>query len=200
MKKEDFILQVEPLVEETHFVNQGVKTLDTLTVGSMEYEHIKSKPARYTSLLDNELDIVFSYKRNLSIDRAVLLRTIDDITENGWYYEEMVLLCDSLGFELTIVSITEQGYNDYINRIQNGEILSSQGDPLTKPVPFPKVFFDNKQIKKSKKLYRTFGKWKLCPDCGSNLDLKKSKQASYKDKNIYVCSNDSCEFYTVLPK
>jgi len=199
IKKEDFLLQVTPFVKETHYINQNVKAIDTLSVGSMEYDHIKSKPARYASLIDNQFDVIFSHKRNLSIDRAVLLRTLDEIAEYGWYYEEMALLCESLGFEMSIVSITETGYGDYFERILSGEILNSKGDPLTEPIAFPKVFFDSKLIRKTKKLYRTFHKWQICPDCGSSVEARKSDQESYKNKYIYLCSNEECGFQTALP-
>lgn len=194
-----FVAEIEKVLEDSHFVHQDVFIPDALSVQSDNYNSIISKPERYSSLVDNACDVVLSHRSDTTIDRVVILRTLDDLKENGWIYQEMNLLCESLGFQLDTISLTEMGIQDYFKRIEMKEILSLKEERLKSPIAFPKAFFKDGGIE-SDKIRKAFKSWLICPHCAEKVAVKMSDQESYKDKKIYICENTECDFKIALPK
>ena len=194
-----FGFYVSELLADTHYVNQDVFINDALSVQSEEYKIIQAKHERYSLLLENKFDFVFSYRRNVLPDRFVILRSIDEFKNNGWFYEEIALVCESLGYAVDKVSLTEEGMQDYFNRIKNKEILNNSGEKLRERIALPKVYFDGKKFTQ-KKIERTFQKWCICPSCGGQVEMRLSDQKGLENKVVYLCKESDCDFKVALDK
>jgi hypothetical protein len=201
-KKDNFIDQIAESVQETHYHHKNISMQDALSIQSDQHQLILSKPERYSIFSDQTFDCVFFQRRGMAVDRILMVRELDEINGNGWFYRELSLTAESLGLIIDVVSVTNQGFDDYRKRIEEGEILSFSGHYLEFPISMPKVFVNPKYLKKHSGLNRRFQKNKLCPDCGEKMSRMASDQDSMKDKRIYLCPGTpevECEFKVVVP-
>ena len=195
------LASIAKLVRKTHFMNQDFFIGDVLSPQSIERRILLAKPERYSILREHTFDCVLSHRRSFVVDRLLLIRDEEELKENGWFYTELSLTCESLGLRLDLVNATEEGVKNYLNRIIDGEILSYSGDPIEGEFAFPKAYINKRFLKMHEDLNRCFQRWKLCPECGSKLKLMESDQPSHFGKRVYICTNKpKCDFHTIVPE
>ena len=200
--KDEFIEQIAERVQDTHYHQRDILLKDALSVESDAYKFMSSKPERYSIFNDHVFDCIFFQRRGLNIDRMLIVRELEEINADGWLYQELTLTAESLGLTVDLVSLTEQGLNDYRSRISEGEILSYSGHYSEVPMPLPIKFVEPKFFKHHSGLNRRFQKNRLCPACGVKMNRMASDQKSMKGKRIYVCTDSSeigCDFKVVVP-
>ena len=189
---------IAKLVKKTHFMNQDFHIGDVLSPQSIERRILLAKPERYSILSEHSFDCVLSHCRSFVVDRLLLIRDEEELSEKGYFYKELSLTCESLGLRLDLVNATEEGVKNYLRRIIDGEILSYSGDPLEGEFAFPKAYINKRFLNMHEDLNRCFQRWKLCPECSSKLKRMESDQPSHIGKRVYVCT--SCDFNTVVPE
>lgn len=199
--KKTTLRAIAKLIRKTHYINQDFLLGDVLSPQSIERRILLSKPERYSILKDFQFDCVLSHSRSFVVDRLFIMRSKEELKENGQFYSELSLTCESLGLRLDIVSASQSSIDDYLKRISDGEILSYKGDPVEGEFAFPKAYVNKRFMKMHEDLNRNFQRWKLCPECASKLKRMESDQPSHIGKRVYICTNKPrCNFHTVVPE
>lgn len=198
--KDDFIDQIADSVKKTHYYHRDARMKDILSVQSDLYQKILSKPERYSLFNDHVFDCVFFQKQSLEVDRILIARDMEEINNNGWLYQELALIAESLGLSVDIVSITTQGFTDYREHIRKGEILNCSGHGNEISLPMPKVLVDTTYFEQYSDLNRHFQRTKLCPNCAKELKKMVSNKSTLINKYFFICPDKKCGFKVSAPK
>lgn len=199
MKKE-FLRDIVKSTQSTHYARKRVAIQDSLRVDSEAYKSILKKPERYSIFQGIDFDCIFFKRKSLEIDRAILIKDMDDIIDKGLFYKELALIAESINVRIDIVSETEQGLSDYQKRVEDKGILTGSGDYIITDRVLPKSFINDSFLRKHQKLNRRFQKNNYCPVCASKLKVMSSTQKGLKNKYVYLCPSSSCNYKTVVSK